>query len=210
MPKLTGPLLSISARGTFANAITFTQTNGRPVARKHARPQLTRTDAQNAARVLHAYLTSRWQTLSDEQRTTWNTLAALDRQSGYNRFLSFNLLRWQTLKPPADAPTVPTGSASLYEDAADYTGGIRKVTIHDTNEGGPHASAQLILILRSAAAITTPSKTMLTAIQPGPFNEEFSYELTQQAAGTWHFRFAYARFDGRIGTWSYDGSATVT
>lgn len=75
MAKLTGPLLSVNARGTIAGILTFSKRSSGPQVR-YQHPQ---KDYENAARLSQRarfwLATEWWLDLSTAERDEWNRLA---------------------------------------------------------------------------------------------------------------------------------------
>ena len=92
MARLTGPLLSLDARQTFANTIVFSAWKGLNYARLRVDPYNPKSAYQTGIRetltwaVLYftkgAYVTA-------SQKTWWNTYAEGTNMSGINRFMKF-------------------------------------------------------------------------------------------------------------------------
>lgn len=100
MAVLKAPLLSIDARGKFANAIVFSGWKGLKVARQHVVPANPKTAAQIIQRDFLAAVVSAWKNhfLGTEGREAWDRSALNDSRpmSGFNMFSSQALHMIQT------------------------------------------------------------------------------------------------------------------
>ena len=92
MAKLTGPLMSLDARGTIAKTITYSGWKGIKVARQRVVPANPNTAAQAAQRALMTTVVEFWRNtnLAAEAKTAWGRLATAGglAQSGFNAFAS--------------------------------------------------------------------------------------------------------------------------
>ena len=95
MPKITGPLLSITASGSIAKRITFSKKRtGQQVRFQRAQKDYSNT-ARAKARLNYQNAVSAWNELNPFERNTWNALALGKKYTGYNLFVKTYLL-----KPP--------------------------------------------------------------------------------------------------------------
>lgn len=75
MATITGPLISLGARGTLAKTATFSSWRGRPYVRQRVIPANPRTTGQVEQRTLFAYLQALWKVSPALIQEVW-TLAA--------------------------------------------------------------------------------------------------------------------------------------
>lgn len=71
MPKVTGPLLSISARGQIAKSHVFATWKGVKYARQHVIPANPNTDPQKYQRQFFSNCSSMWNYMGTFARATW-------------------------------------------------------------------------------------------------------------------------------------------
>ncbi len=76
MVKLTGPMMSIDASGTFAKSMVFSKWKGRNYARRHAIPANPNSPAQKGVRALFKFITQDFAGLSAAIKAEWQALAA--------------------------------------------------------------------------------------------------------------------------------------
>ena len=108
MPKVTGPLFSLSASGTFMGAIEFRkrQEGGGVVTRIRTRK---RTKPRTASQVQHnqqwSAASAAWRGLFDVEKSTWNDKA---KTNGYKSGFRLWISEWftQRIKSP-DRPLLP-------------------------------------------------------------------------------------------------------
>lgn len=109
MAKVSGPLLSLSAAGKFANTLVAAVWKGIPYMRQYVIPANPRTTDQVAHRNLFTAAVDFWQTLKAVaiMKTAWalEALVSPDTQSGFNCFIQNNL---QITKEDPDASFVTT------------------------------------------------------------------------------------------------------
>jgi len=73
MAKLTGPLLSLEARGTMAKILEYQTRHGRGFIRKHQQPTGAPSTRQIGQRAYYLEATQKWQTLTTGERLQWTT-----------------------------------------------------------------------------------------------------------------------------------------
>lgn len=76
MVKLTGPMMSIDASGTFAKSIVFSKWKGINYARRHAVPANPNSPAQRGVRALFKFISQDFAGLSAPIKAEWLALAA--------------------------------------------------------------------------------------------------------------------------------------
>jgi len=115
MVKITGPLGSKSASGSFGKTLTVSSYKGKAYIRRHVDPKNKRTDPQVAMRVMLAFLAQQWATLPPADQATWVALAVQLDVTPFNAYAAHNLSRWRRLKAPSTA--YPTTELSLTPSA---------------------------------------------------------------------------------------------
>ena len=86
MAKVTGPLMSISAKGTIAKALTFCTIYGIQYVREWFKPGNPRTVQQVNMRTALAITVAYWKTLSVPGQEQWNVAASGLPMSGFAYF----------------------------------------------------------------------------------------------------------------------------
>jgi hypothetical protein len=90
--KVTGPMLSVTASGTFADLITFSRWKGIPYARLRVIPENPQTASQMSVRGTLTAGVSIWQDdaqVPDASVSAWEASAAGTGMSGFNRYMHF-------------------------------------------------------------------------------------------------------------------------
>lgn len=107
MARATGPLLSISASGSLAHALTFAHLGGKGIAKRIPQRKTPRTQHARAARTRHAFLQQAWKAdiVLNNLDPDWHPLASERSISPYNAFVGFNLDRTKSEAGPIPSPT---------------------------------------------------------------------------------------------------------
>jgi len=106
MAKLRGPLMSIDARGKFADAMVFGGWKGIPWARVQFIPQNPQTDLQVALRLIFTQGVTRWQGETAPVKADWQTAVETKgvTMSGFNFFMSEYIKSMRAGETPSDTP----------------------------------------------------------------------------------------------------------
>jgi len=104
MPRVRGPLFSISASGVFRNEIEFRTVGTSTVAAgaKKVKPERSAGQQQQAARFAQAV--AGWQATDQTTKDTWAAAAAGTGLTGYQLYIS--AYQTQGIVPP-DQPVLP-------------------------------------------------------------------------------------------------------
>jgi hypothetical protein len=182
MAKVSGPLLSMDASGTVANAFTFSKWKGRNYVRQRVIPSNPQTAAQTAVRSMFAGLVMAYQANTPEIKSAFEARAKATNVSAFNAFVGFNQKRASEGKFAADTLT-PTDAPPL-NDATDLDTQVtgKYVTLTWTDALDPEA--WMYAIYRALAADPTGVQAQLIGVvgagvetmQDGPL-----------ASGAWHY-----------------------
>lgn len=104
MAKVQGPLMSVSASGSVANAATHRATKHGAVVQQKSKPTGPASEAQQRERLRFANAMHQWDQLTTEQRAPWVLLATTHPLDDYKIFVREYLL--QQCVPP-NLPLVP-------------------------------------------------------------------------------------------------------
>lgn len=116
MVLVNGPMMSLDASGTLADAITFSKWKGRNYVRERVIPGNPKSGAQTGRRSMFKFLTQAWAANSAGRKATWKTLGEDLIASSFNGFLSFNMRRWHNFLTPVmeyPAGEINAGSANV-------------------------------------------------------------------------------------------------
>ncbi len=114
MVKLRGPMFSLGASGTLADAVTFAIWKGRPYARERVIPSNPKSGAQTGRRAMLRFLSQAWAALTTGEKATWQDLADELVASPFNAYISYNMRRWHNFMSPAQE--TPAGEANNGSD----------------------------------------------------------------------------------------------
>lgn len=206
MALVTGPLLSLDARGKIGGAIVFGNWKGRPTVRKLVTPSNPQSGAQTGQRAMVGFLSAAWAPMSAANKALWTPLAAERNYSGFNAFTSFNLKRWTQFTDPFRVPDAVAGTVPVM-GALTVTGGVGIITVSQVI-----TTANDIWGMHIASSLTTgftPAKadidaTVLFTASP------VVHVITGVPAGTWFVRTAGFTFGGSRSAFVAQGTATVT
>lgn len=110
MAKLIGPLMSVDARGSVGDVLTYAKSGKTNYAKRYTIPMNPKTAAQTAHRLGIGFISSLWKTLTVEQKATWNELGDRLQLPPYHAYLKTNCKLWVADEPiTVVAPTALTG-----------------------------------------------------------------------------------------------------
>lgn len=196
MVKTRAPMLSLSAQGTIAGAVTYSSWKGRSYARQRVDPSQPRTGGQVGRRSMFAFLTQIWDSLSTADKATWQTLADQLVTAPFHAFLSGNMEGWHNFLPPsqqpepgrADTPSDGTLTAAAWVDNRirltwdvssldDAWGAVFFASL--TNAFTPAVGNAIIVVRELAATV-------------------YDYFWTPPSVATWYFNSRAFSIDGAI------------
>lgn len=128
MARVTGPLMSLDARGKVGGAIVFSSAKGVPTVRRLVIPSNPQSAAQWGQRSMMRFLSVAWAGLDAAEKSSWDTLASDANISPFNAFTKFNLDRWTQWTDPVETPTEPAGTNPVM-GALTVTGGVRQLQV---------------------------------------------------------------------------------
>jgi hypothetical protein len=95
MSRVSGPLMSVDASGSFSPLLTFRTTKQGVVVVRRSAPGSVNASAPSSAqannRALYAYILSEWQALTSGEKQTYNDRATPLQLSGWNLYLKEQL-----------------------------------------------------------------------------------------------------------------------
>ena len=208
MARVTGPLMSVDASGTYAGTLTFSKWKGRNYVRQRVVPLNPKTAKQTGTRAMMSFISQIWYGLTTGNKATWQDLADTKIISTFNAFVSECLTRWQNVKTPTKEFPAAEASAGLTVTTQTLTGGIGCATITITPSGA--TSIWGLLIFRATAEITVPSWINCIAAIPANGTNPVAHVDSPLVAGTYHYRTAVFNVDGVLGTVKADATCVVT
>ena len=208
MAKVTGPLMSISASGTFAKTLVYSRWKGRPYVRERVIPDNPRSALQTGVRSLWKFLSKYWESISAPNKLTWAELATAQEITNFNAYMQYNMDRWQLFGSPTQANPAAETSTALTVTTQTLTGHAGYATVEITPSGSTDIWG--LAIFRSTAEITTPNWSDCIAVVDADGANKVTYTDSPLEAATYHYRTAVLNVDGKMGTVHADGTATVT
>lgn len=208
MAKLTGPLMSIAASGTFGKTIVYSIWKGRAYARERVVPSNPKSAKQLGVRAMMSFLSQAWTNLVAGEKDDYDEGALSKSISPFNEFLSQNMSAWQNSVTPSKNWPAEAASTPLTVTTQTLTGGVGMCTVQITPSGA--TAIWGLLIFRSTAEITAPSWANCIAAMNANGANAVTYVDTPLAAGTYHYRTAVFNDDGILGTVKADATAVVT
>jgi len=206
MVKIKGPMLSLAASGTLADAITFASWKGRPYVRERVKPSDPKSGAQLGRRAMFAYLTQQWNLLSDANRATWQAIADELVASPFNAYLSANLEAWHNFLAPSYEDPPLRGDAIGTWDAA-CAAEWEENRIHLEPELTVIGQNAGILIFASATGTFTTSVGNCILALPATSTGLKHFYWTPPAVATWYFNHRAFSVQGVLGPQRMESSA---
>lgn len=197
MVKTYGPMFSLDASGTIANAITFSKWKGRSYARQRVIPSNPKSVLQVSMRAMMKFLTQEWAGIGSTPKGTWDARAAASNISPFNAFIGCNQALWREFSAPSQTDPVP-GTGTL--PVAVLTGAV----------GGPaHVDVTLtittpndvwgVILFRSPTGTFTPSIANCIAVLPYVTAAAHVYTDSNLAAGNYYYDAKYFTKEGVLG-----------
>ena len=185
MVKVAGPMFSLSASGTLANAITFATWKGRPYVRERVIPSNPKSGAQVGRRAMFTFLSQEWAGLSTAQKATWETLADADTISPYNAYVKANLQSWHNYLSPTQATpaTLTNNGSDNVLTAAVWEENRIKLSILGSNLNESWG----IAIYAKAAGAVTPAVGNCIIVAEDVDVDAHDIFWTPPTVDTWHF-----------------------
>lgn len=208
MATVKGPLMSLDASGSIADAIVFSKWKGRNYVRRHVVPANPKSGGQVGVRSMFKFLAQNWDGLTDEQKADWLTRAAVTNVSPFNAFMSYNMDRWRHYLGPSqlDPATEDAGIHGLANITS--TAGVKQVTL-SADSNGAHDPWGIIWH-RSTTALFTPSGHNVIAVVLAEEADTYEYVDTPLAAGTYYYNQGVINDSGLRATADFEHQATVT
>lgn len=167
MPRVTGPLFSQDASGSFAKAVNFSSNRGVKYARKIPHPTNPKTAPQLGSRAMFAFLSSVWKASSPSDQASWAG-AALNRPlSPFNAYLSANLRRWVSYNTPLRANTPPGPDPRIRASFLSITPGLKHLRITITKIGLTYPWAYAVHHSLAPGLTPTPSNCVAVFLFTG-------------------------------------------
>lgn len=207
MARVVGPLMSIEASGTFAKTLVYSKWKGRPYVRERVIPANPKSAQQTGIRAMFGYVAAIWGSLAAPAKASWEASALAKGISAFNEYASVNMTNWQNSLAPIQDATDDRSTGDASTPAVTATGAAGYATL----TAGTEDDTIGVIILRSTAAIVTPSWADCIAVIPlAVAGDEWTFTDSPLPAGTYHYRVAGFTPDGKLSTFSVEDEAVVT
>ncbi len=165
MVVTTGPCMSLEARGTLNDTITYAVLGRTCYAKSYFKPANPKSAAQIGVRTGTKFITSLWQQLSDVMKAPFEAMGQSDNLSPYHAFLKLNTRRWSS----HGLPIVIVGNdyKATYtevEVSMDVTNRLHEITLRIKDElNGPFCMEMCF----NTSPDFTPSRSTTKAFSTG-------------------------------------------
>jgi hypothetical protein len=206
MVKVHGPMMSLDASGTLANAVTYSKWKGRNYVRERVIPSNPKTGPQVGRRAMFTFLSQYWQYLGAADKATWQDVADELVALTFNAYVSKNMEGWHNFLSPGylwpidrndTAGTVgPDLTATWEENRILFT-----VDINTLNQNWG-------VIIH--ASLTTGFDTAVSnaiIVIPATAVQQFTAYWTPPSVTTWYARCRCFSLEGVLGIENVETSA---
>lgn len=206
MALVTGPLLSLDARGKMGGALVFSNWKGRPTVRKLVTPSNPKSGAQTGQRAMMGFLSRIWSSIAIGYGNTWEALAEEGKFSPFNAFTKYNLQRWTQFEPPVRYIDDLDNEVPVM-GALTVTGGVRQIEVSQVITTANDMWGMLIALSTQNAFDPAKSDVVAgVALNGSPV----TYTISGLAAGTYYVRTSGFTYGGTQSAWVSQGTASVT
>lgn len=208
MVKVYGPMMSMDASGSIADAITFSKWKGRNYVRQRVVPANPQSGPQTGMRAMLSFLSKQWTNLSAAEKADWLTRAQATIISNFNAYTSYNQTRWRSfLAPSKEDPAAETGTQPGAPTTTP-TGGIRQIQLSIAD----HANAPDwgYIIHRSTSTGFTPAWSNAVAVVEWDSGGTTVYIDAPLLPDTYYYRIAGFLDTGLMGILEAEVNGTST
>ena len=196
MVKVRGPMMSLGASGTLADAVTFSIWKGRPYVRERVVPSNPRTGAQVGRRAMFGFLGQAWDALSSADKASWQDLADELVASTFDAYMKTNMERWHNFLTPTEAS--PAAEAVAGSDRALTAAAWEENRIKlSSTAADPHDQWGIVYFAKLAGAVTPAVGNAIIVELDDDIAARDTF-WTPPSVGTWHFNSMTFSDDGVI------------
>lgn len=207
MARVTGPLHSDTASGSFAKALVFSHWKGdRKYVRERIIPMNPKAAKQVGVRALMGYCAHLWNSIKAASSASWQDLANAAAISTFNAYIQAALNDWQNGLFPRRLSTDARTSTALTITTQTATGGIGTATIQLTPSGATAIAG--FAIYRAATGFTAGWDNCIAILAADGANP-VTWIDSPLAAGTYYYRSVAFNTDGKMGTLHAESSGVV-
>ena len=208
MPQVQAPLLSLDARGTFAQQIVYSTWLGRNYVKRRPTRSLSDTPEQHAYRVMFGFLTDAWPYVDPGDKETWLPIAERFKITPANAFVGYNLRLWHGFIKPTSYyprnPRTPPVALSTWTPIAGK-GYIDYYAIAATT-----TYVWAIVFARHVPPASWPIRKHTVALKRINNDGAAAYHESHVPPGTYHCYSKTYNFDGTAGPGGTGITLTVT
>lgn len=209
MVKLTGPMFSMSARGTIGNAATYaTSIKGTSYAKRKPRPRNPQTRAQIAQRQMFSFISKNWFRISQVNQAAWESQARIYQASRFTAFTRTSLDNWRSFLPPSQTPTRSTTATQAVISQLTVTGGVEAIQFNFAVS--PVNQSWGIIVFVSTTSGFTSARIDTRAVRFFNNSQIQRIKMRVPQAGTYFVRYRFFATNGALGTQSAQNVVTVT
>ena len=196
MARTDGPLLSLSASGSFADTLTFVKTRRGTNVRAKIHQSSGKTPRQTSQRSLFGGLSEWWSSPAFYPPSNWSAAPRAGNDADFSAMLKINLDRWANFTGPGVSyPVTNTGTAG---GATIFSTGVDGHRVEVVALGFTYVDDWYLMLHRSAInGFTCDNSTMVVSQQivDGFFDIMYDKEVP---SGTWYYRLMTATIDGLL------------
>lgn len=207
MVKVTGPAFSMTASGTIAKTLVFSNWKGRAYIRSHVVPSNPKSGGQTGMRAMFKFLSQAWTTLSAGEKASWETRADQKIVSEFNAFMSYNQLRWRNFTAPSMDDPAGTADTPATPGALSLSLGVRSITV--TQAITTAADGWGILFFRSPTGTFDSSYDNLVAVGTLSGTDPVIFVDSPLDPGAYYYDTRDFTFDGQMGAEVGEETETV-
>lgn len=205
MALVFGPLMSLDASGTIADAITFSKWKGRNYVRERVIPSNPQSGPQVGRRAMFKFLTQIWKESSASEQAGFQDLADQLVASRFNAYLSYNMHRWHNFLAPSRV--YPATEANPPSDN-DLQGAVwTQNRIEISMVGTTLATAWGYIIFASLTDAFTTAVGNAIIANPDLTIAAHSCFWTPPSVATWHFNIRTFSTTGQVSAEGTEQSA---
>lgn len=208
MVKTYGPLFSLDASGTLANAITFSKWKGRNYVRQRVIPANPKSALQVAMRAMLKFTSQAWASIGSTPQGSWTTRADAKIVSPFNAYVGHNQSRWREFQAPGSSDPVPETGTEPVATLDSATGGEKHVDLEFTVTTLNDVWG--VAIFRSPTGTFTPSIANCIAVISVDSTGTLVYTDSGLDAGDYYYDAKFFTKDGLFAAEEGEQMGTAT
>lgn len=194
MVKVYGPMMSLDASGTLADAVTFGKWKGRNYVRERVIPANPKSGAQVGRRAMLKFLSQTWAGLDSGSKATWQDLADQLVASPFNAYVSDNMKAWHNFLTPTQL--TPPGMLGTPSDNVITAAAWEENRIKITITGSAMGDAWGLIIFATTGVAFTPAVGNAINVHEDLLIAAHDVFWTPPEVTTWYFNSIAFSDDG--------------